>query len=80
VTLDWAALSDSVAALRRDVPSLRVVLAGGLRASNVGEAIRLLSPDVVDVSSGVEVSPGVKDPVAVERFVSAVRHATGKAG
>jgi phosphoribosylanthranilate isomerase len=80
VTLDWAALAGSVDALRRDVPSLRVVLAGGLHARNVAEAIRLLSPDVVDVSSGVEVSPGVKDPVAVERFVNAVRHATGKAG
>ena len=80
VTLDWGALSDSVAALRRDVPAVRVVLAGGLHANNVGEAIRLLSPDVVDVSSGVEASPGVKDPVAVERFVSAVRHATGNAG
>lgn len=80
VALDWAGLAGSVAALRQEVPAMQLVLAGGLRASNVGEAIRLLSPDVVDVSSGVEVAPGVKDPVAVERFVNAVQHATGKAG
>jgi phosphoribosylanthranilate isomerase len=80
VTLDWAALAESVDALRSEVPALQLVLAGGLRANNVGEAIRLLAPDVVDVSSGVEVSPGVKDPAAVERFVNAVQHATGNAG
>ena len=80
VTLDWGALAGSVDELRRRVPGVRLVLAGGLRAGNVSDAIRLLAPDVVDVSSGVEVSPGVKDPVAVERFVSAVRHATGNAG
>lgn len=80
VTLDWAALADSVRRLRRDVPAMQLVLAGGLRVNNVGDAIRLLEPDVVDVSSGVEVSPGVKDPVAIERFVNAVQHATGNAG
>jgi phosphoribosylanthranilate isomerase len=80
VTLDWAALAESVRRLRRDVPAMQLVLAGGLRGDNVGEAIRLLAPDVVDVSSGVEVSPGVKDPVAIERFVNAVQHATGNAG
>ncbi len=77
VALDWSGLSDEVVALRRAVPALQLVLAGGLRASNVAEAMRLLAPDVVDVSSGVELAPGVKDPDAVEQFVRAVHTATG---
>jgi phosphoribosylanthranilate isomerase len=77
VTLDWAGLARDVAALRVRIPGLQLVLAGGLRSRNVGEALRLLSPDVVDVSSGVEASPGVKDPAEVERFLEAVRDAAG---
>jgi len=76
VALDWSGLGASVTALRRDVPNVSIVLAGGLRPSNVAEAMRLLTPDVVDVSSGVESAPGVKDPEAVIQFVSAVRAAT----
>lgn len=79
VALDWSGLRDSIAVLRANVPSFQLVVAGGLRPENVASAIRLLSPQVVDVSSGVEVSPGVKDPVAVERFVKAVQDATGNA-
>lgn len=71
VALDWSGLADSVSALRESVPGLHLVLAGGLRAENVREAIRLLSPQVVDVSSGVESAPGVKDPVRVQQFVQA---------
>lgn len=78
VRLDWAALVSEVSALRDGAPEVQLVLAGGLRAENVEEAIALLSPDVVDVSSGVEVAPGVKDPMAIERFVSAVSAAKGK--
>ena len=77
VVLDWTSLADSVAALRVVVPDLQLVLAGGLRSVNVAEAIALLDPDVVDVSSGVETAPGVKDPLAIERFVSAVVAARG---
>lgn len=77
VALDWAGLGSHVATLRNAVPSLRLILAGGLRPENVGEAIALLEPEVVDVSSGVELAPGVKDPMAVERFVSAVLAAKG---
>lgn len=80
VALDWSGLAAGVAQLRRRVPGLQLVLAGGLRPSNVGEAIRLLDPEVVDVSSGVETAPGVKDPVAVEQFVTAVHTATGIRG
>ena len=75
VALDWSGLAESVAKLREQVPSLTLVLAGGLRANNVGAAIRLLSPQVVDVSSGVESAPGVKDPARVQQFVGAVRGA-----
>lgn len=75
VALDWAALAESVRALRVAIPELTLVLAGGLRPENVREAIRLLSPQVVDVSSGVELAPGVKDPVRVQQFVQAVHDA-----
>lgn len=75
VTLDWSGLQASVHRLREAVPHLRVVLAGGLRPANVKDAIRLLSPQVVDVSSGVETAPGVKDPALVRQFVMAAHDA-----
>ena len=51
------------------------VLAGGLNAENVAEAIRIGAPDAVDVSSGVEVSPGVKDHDKMHRFIKAAMRA-----
>jgi len=51
----------------------RLVIAGGLAPENVGEAIRSLRPDGVDVSSGIERSPGTKDPERIRRFLAAVR-------
>jgi phosphoribosylanthranilate isomerase len=50
----------------------KLVLAGGLRPSNVGDAIQLLRPDVVDVSSGVESSTGIKDHALMRAFAEAV--------
>jgi phosphoribosylanthranilate isomerase len=50
-----------------------LVAAGGLRPDNVAEAASILRPQVVDVSSGVERAPGVKDHDAVRAFVAAVR-------
>ncbi len=52
-----------------------VVLSGGLRAANVGQAIGCVRPWAVDVSSGVEAAKGVKDAAAMRAFVAAVRAA-----
>ena len=51
----------------------QLVLAGGLNPANVGQALAEVRPHGVDVSSGVESSPGVKSPAEIERFVAAVR-------
>lgn len=50
-----------------------VVLAGGLRPENVSEAISRTNPVAVDVSSGVETAPGIKDPARIAAFVAAAR-------
>lgn len=57
-------------------PAGRWVLAGGLDAANVGRAVRTLAPWGVDVSSGVEVRRGVKDPALITEFVRAAREAS----
>jgi len=68
VTVDW---TQAVGLARQR----RVILAGGLTPDNVGEAIELVNPYGVDVSSGVEASPGVKDPVKVSKFLEHARAA-----
>lgn len=67
--LPWSELAADLARVRGGVS---VVLAGGLTAENVATAIRTLAPDVVDVSSGVESSPGVKDRRLMKTFADAV--------
>ena len=49
-----------------------MVLAGGLTAETVRQALELVRPDIVDVSSGIERQPGIKDTVKMARFVEAV--------
>jgi phosphoribosylanthranilate isomerase len=67
---DWEAMSDEAR-----LAGVNLIVAGGLRPDNVGEAMRLLKPWGVDVASGVEASPGKKDPEKVRAFLRAVREA-----
>lgn len=55
--------------------TLTFTVAGGLKPQNVARAIQLLRPDIVDVSSGVEEAPGIKNPTIVSEFMAAVRTA-----
>lgn len=65
---DWAAVAPTLAGERA---GRRIILAGGLRPENVAHAIDVMQPDVVDVSSGVEQSPGVKDHHRMTQFMAA---------
>jgi phosphoribosylanthranilate isomerase len=70
VALEWSAIAADVQRLRRVG---RVILAGGLRPENVGNALAAVRVDAVDVSSGVESAPGIKDPERMRAFAAAVR-------
>ncbi|MCX8073244.1 MAG: phosphoribosylanthranilate isomerase [Candidatus Binatia bacterium] len=67
-TADWM----EIARLPVEQP---LILAGGLRAENVAQAVRVVRPFAVDVASGVESSPGVKDADALRRFVQNAKSA-----
>jgi phosphoribosylanthranilate isomerase len=68
VSFDWTILA------RLDA-DLDYMLSGGLNAANIGEAMRLANPPGLDISSGVESAPGVKDTALIEQFFKAVRAA-----
>jgi phosphoribosylanthranilate isomerase len=69
-TIDWSAAA-AVAAERR------VLLAGGLTTDNVGEAVMRVRPFGIDVSSGVESAPGIKDPQRIRALFRSLRAAAG---
>ena len=68
LTWAWECLADGPA-------GLRFGLAGGLTPENVGDAVRVTRPYLVDVSSGVEAAPGIKDHDKVRRFIDNSRNA-----
>ncbi len=70
-TGDWAA----AAAFVKQNPSQPLILSGGLRPANVEDAINTVRPYAIDLSSGVEVSPGRKDPEAITALFKALRKA-----
>jgi len=71
VRFDWARAH----AVVKEFPGLRVIVAGGLRPENVSEAVGAFAPYGVDVASGVEASPGRKDPALMEKFIANARGA-----
>lgn len=74
VPFDWRALAAPLRQIRAAPESCALlVLAGGLTPENVQTGIRVLAPDVVDVSSGVESAPGIKDHTRLQRFIAAAR-------
>jgi phosphoribosylanthranilate isomerase len=72
-SFDWAALANAIETA--DEFEKKIIVAGGLTPGNVGAAIRAVRPWAVDVSSGVEKRPGVKDPSLIAAFCAAVRAA-----
>jgi phosphoribosylanthranilate isomerase len=72
LAFDWAQLTDALKEVQLPKP---IVVAGGLNPDNVGAAIRACRPWAVDVASGVESAPGVKDHGAIRAFCEAVREA-----
>lgn len=69
-SFDWQGTRGMIQVISLKLP---VIVAGGLNPGNVAQAVRLLQPFGVDVSSGVEARPGKKDPEKVRAFVQAVR-------
>ena len=73
-TFDWQMVNELFPAAKSET---RIIVAGGLKPANVGEAIRMTQPWGVDVCSGVEREPGKKDWAKVKAFIAAARDARG---
>lgn len=76
VPLPWDEIAERMSAFRSD--RAKLILAGGLTPTNVGRAIDALRPDVVDVSSGVELMVGVKDHALMRAFRDAVHEVAAR--
>jgi phosphoribosylanthranilate isomerase len=69
VTQNW----EFCCKIRKTIHPKKLILAGGLTPLNVKKAIQVVEPYAVDVSTGVESSPGIKDPKKVEAFIERVK-------
>lgn len=65
-SFNWQLLNDEV---KKEIANTSIILAGGLTADNVAEAIKVTSPWAVDVSGGVEKSPGIKSKIEINKFI-----------
>ena len=66
-SFDWGLISD----LKTDTP---IILSGGLNSDNINEGIEIVQPSAVDVNSGVESKPGIKDKVKVEKLFNTIEN------
>ncbi|NNC89684.1 MAG: phosphoribosylanthranilate isomerase [Akkermansiaceae bacterium] len=73
-TIDWALAANFI----RQHPELPVILAGGITPDNAAEALDTVRPAALDVASGAESAPGVKDFAKVEALLEATRSAPGR--
>ncbi len=61
---------DLISGMKRDIP---IILSGGLNPDNINEGIETVQPSAVDVNSGVESEPGIKDKVKVEKLFNTIK-------
>lgn len=73
-TFDW----DLANELKRQNPDLAIILAGGITAENAGKAAEQVAPVMLDVASGAEISPGVKDLTKITAIQAAIVSASAK--
>ncbi len=69
-TVDWSMAAEIVS----ELPEKKIFLAGGLNPENASAAVRAVKPFALDASSGLEKSPGIKDPVKIKEFIKVVKN------